>query len=474
MHAAHTAETEQATRDTEDCASTTSAPGDGFARKDAAPSTVGLVSGCRKEDFMSTASEFIKKYKLSPDEFTLEEQLPLFIEEMQRGLDGEDSSMLMIPTYLQPKEDLARDHKIICADMGGTNLRICAAHFAKNGEFIMSDVTRYIMPGVEEELDADTFFQTLAELIAPYCSISHDLVISFAYRTKVTPDIDGEIVEITKEVKVNGSPGKLIAKEMKAAFENLGIPDMNIIVINDSVAVSVAGRGDHLDEGYGTSTGTILGTGSNSCYVEDNANIHKVPDLPPGTMVINTEAGSYNLMPRGALDVEFDEATLNPGIGIAEKMTSGGYIGPFVELVLRRAAAEDVFSTKALEEMEPESLHTSDVDAFLRDGSGLIAEFMVNDEDEAAAREILQAIVDRAAKLVALQMAGCAIKGYKTNDRALLTIEGSMYTKMHGMREAVQGYLLPFLKQNGIEGTVVEPEHAVIKGCAIAGLSAWY
>lgn len=424
---------------------------------------------------MSTASEFVKKYRLSPEEFTLEEQLPIFLEEMKLGLEGQPSSMLMIPTYLQPKEDLARNHEIICADMGGTNLRICAAHFDEDGKFVISDMTRYIMPGVEEELDADTFFQTLAELIAPYCSISKDLVISFAYRTKVTPDIDGEIVEITKEVKVNGSPGKLIAKEMKAAFENLGIPGMNIIVINDSVAVSVSGRGEHLNEGFGTSTGTILGTGSNSCYVEANANITKVPDLPKGgTMVINTEAGSYNKMPRGELDIEFDEATLNPGIGISEKMTSGGYIGPFLELVLRRAAEEDVFQTKAILEMEPGQLTTADVDAYLRDGSGLIAEYMVDEKDDEAVRTILNAVIDRAAKLVALQMAGCAIKGYKTSDKALLTIEGSMYQKMHGMREAVQGYLLPFLEKNGISGTVVEPSHAVIKGCAIAGLSAWY
>lgn len=424
---------------------------------------------------MSTASEFISKYKLSPEEFTLEEQLPMFLEEMEKGLAGEDSSMLMIPTYLQPKEDLARDHEIICADMGGTNLRICAAHFNKDGEFVMSDVSRYIMPGVEEELDADTFFQTLATLIAPYCSISKDLVISFAYRTKVTPDIDGEIVEITKEVKVNGSPGKLIAKEMKAAFESIGIPDMNIIVINDSVAVSVAGRGDHLGEGFGTSTGTILGTGSNSCYIEENANITKVPGLPAdGTMVINTEAGSYNRMPRGELDILFDENTLNPGIGISEKMTSGGYIGPFTELALRTAAEEGVFNTDALQDMEEGSLTTADVDAFLRDGSGRLAQYMTNEEDAAAAREILQAIIDRAAKLVALQMAGCAVKGHKTNNRALLTIEGSMYTKMNGMREAVQGYLIPFLEKNGIEATVVEPSDAVMKGCAIAGLSAWY
>lgn len=424
---------------------------------------------------MSTAAEFIKKYKLSPDEFELEEQLPIFLNEMKRGLAGEDSSMLMIPTYLQPKEDLARNHPIVCADMGGTNLRICAAHYDDEGNFQTGEITRYVMPGVESELEAGEFFEQLAKYIAPYTDKSKDLVISFAYRTKVTPEIDGEIVEITKEVKVNGSPGLLIAQEMKKAFEKLGIPDMRIIVINDSVAVSVSGRGEHLGEGYGTSTGTILGTGSNSCYVEEDLNITKVPDLPPdSTMVINTEAGSYDKMPRGEIDIEFDKATLNPGIGVFEKMTSGGYIGPLCEMILRRAAKEGVLKSGPLTEIQEGTISTSDIDEFLRHGTGVVSEYMTDKEDADAANEILSSVIERAAKLLALQMAGCVIKGYKTNNRALMTIEGSMYNKMYGMREGLKEYLFPFLTKHGIDGTIVEPKLAVLKGCAIAGLSTWY
>lgn len=424
---------------------------------------------------MATATEFIKKYRLSPDEFTLDAQLPVFLEQMKLGLEGKPSSMLMIPTYLQPKEDLELDRPIICADMGGTNLRICLAHYDKNGKFVTGEIQKCTMPGVESELTAEEFFATLARLIKPFTEISKDLVVSFAYRTKVTPEIDGEIVEITKEVKVSGSPGRLIAKEMKEAFAELGVPDMRIIVINDSVAVSVSGRGEHLGEGFGTSTGTILGTGSNSCYIEKNANITKVPGLDPdGTMVINTEAGSYDKMPRGELDLKFDANTMNPGIGVFEKMTSGGYIGPLCELILKTAAEEDVFQTKALTEMRDGALTTADVDSFLRDGSGLIAQFLVDDKDNEACRDILQAVIHRAAKLLALQMGGCVIKGYKTNNRALMTIEGSMYEKMCGLKEALHEYLFPFLEANGIEGTIVEPELAVLKGCAIAGLSRWY
>ncbi len=42
-----------------------------------------------------------------------------------------------------------------------------------------------------------------------------------------------------------------------------------MIVINDSVASALSGMAEKNGAGYGAYTGTILGTGSNSCYVED-------------------------------------------------------------------------------------------------------------------------------------------------------------------------------------------------------------
>ena len=138
--------------------------------------------------------------------------------------------------------------------------------------------------------------------------------------------------------------------ELKASFEKLGIHGGRIVVINDSVATCLAGKAEKINEGYGSFTGTILGTGSNSCYMENIQNIAKLHGFSDdGVMVINTEAGNYSEIPRSDIDLAFDESMLNPGRGIFEKMASGGYLGGLCDFTLRAAGREGVFS----QEVEP-------------------------------------------------------------------------------------------------------------------------
>ncbi len=422
------------------------------------------------ESIVSKAGEFIKKHDMDYKGVLLEEQMPAYLDEMQKGLDGEKSSLLMLPSYLYIREEVALDKPVVCMDAGGTNLRIALAKFDPLGVFGMEDMERKQMPGVEEELSAQQFFDALAEDLRPYCEKAKDIVISFAYRAKTTEDIDCEIVDITKEVKVKGAEGMLLGVEITKSLEKMGVNGVRIIVINDSVATALAGKAERLNMGYGAFTGTILGTGSNSCYMESNAKIGKLRGYDKdGVMVVNTEAGSYNRLPLTDIDKAFDATTQHPGVGVAEKMTSGGYLGALSKFTLGRAAEESVFATKAVKEIE--KLRTADVSEYLRDGSGIVEEYMVNEEDEANARELLENIVLRAARVAALQMAAVVEKSYKTNKKVCLAIEGTTYEKMYGLKDELNVVLLEYLHGKGYEADIVSVEHAVLKGCAIAGLS---
>ncbi|MBD5559670.1 MAG: hypothetical protein HDQ87_04840 [Clostridia bacterium] len=417
---------------------------------------------------MSKAREFIERHRLEADRIRIDEQIGRYLEEMDRGLAGEDSCLLMIPTFLSPRRDLPRNEPILCVDAGGTNLRICTAYFDDEGKFCHSDIAKYIMPGVEKELDADEYFTLVADFVRPYLADSRNICISFAYRTKVTDKIDAEIIELTKEVNVRNPEGRLLGAEVVAALRHMGEDNVRAIVINDTVAGSLSGRSDF--PGYGGYTGTVLGTGSNSCYSESYANIKKIPNLPAeGEMVINTEAGSYDKMPRTDIDIAFDATTKNPGIGIAEKMTSGAYLGPLCGFTLRVAGAEGVFTTKAIEHLH--HLKSRAASEFLNYDEGAIEEFLLNEEDERAAREILLEIADRAARLVALQMAACVMKSVRSSDDMLMTMEGSTYEKFYGLKDGIHHHLFSYLESQGIKGRIETPEYVVLKGCLIAGLS---
>jgi len=421
---------------------------------------------------MSTASEFIKKHKLEYSRIVLETEMEKYLDEMKRGLSGLPSSLLMVPTYISAGNTVTRNRKVVCVDAGGTNLRVTTAYMDEEGNFQAERIARHMIPGLDDELVGREFFDALAEIIAPYAYEVREIVISFAFRTRITEDIDAELMALTKEIKVKGVEGKLLGAELSASLARMGIERCKVIVINDTVGTALAGIA-HAPEGkYGTFTGTIIGTGNNSCYIESNSNITKLCDLgldPKGVMAINTEAGSYDKLPRSDIDEAFDAATMTPGIGVSEKMVSGAYLGPLCLRVLRTAAAEGVFSSRKIEEME--FLATASVSSFLLSKKGILANYFQEDADKDNAWELLENMVKRGARVAALQMAAMVMKAHRTNHKVYMTVEGTTYEKLHGLKEEISCVLLEYLEGQGIEAELGCVDDAVLKGCAIAGLS---
>ncbi|HBU12630.1 MAG TPA: hypothetical protein DEB31_07880 [Clostridiales bacterium] len=77
----------------------------------------------------------------------------------------------------------------------------------------------------------------------------------------------------------------------------------------------------------------------------------------------------------------------------------------------------------------------------------------------------------RAARVAALQMAAIAEKAYKANKKLCMVLEGTTYQKMPGLKEELHKVLLEYLESRGYQADIISVEHAVLKGCAIAGLS---
>ena len=416
------------------------------------------------------ALDFLKKHTMCYQDIEIADWMEDFISEMQAGLAGAKSSLLMLPSYVNTCGTVQRERPVVVVDAGGTNLRFALIEFGKDGECrFLSEIKKMKMPGAGETITADEFFDRLAGYILPYLKSSNDVVISFAYPMETLPNLDGKVVRMVKEVSITGMEGQLIGKRTGQALMAKGADAMRFVVLNDSVATSLAGMAEKLDEGYGSFTGTILGTGNNSCYIELNKKITKIKGLPQkGTMMINTEAGAYGRAPRTDIDFSFDATLKEPGDHVCEKMVSGAYLGPLCEFTLKTAAAEGVFGPH-MQKMK--GITSEDADRFLRQGQGRIAEYCLLPQDVENAFVIVENIVLRAARFCALQMAAMAVKCKKTNsNKVCMTAEGSTYYKLFGMREEVERTLIPYLKSQNIEAHVIEVENAVLKGCAIAGL----
>ncbi len=414
--------------------------------------------------------EFIKRHGMEYRYIRIDELLDAYLDEMQRGLDGKSSSLLMLPSYVNTAGSVQRGRPVVAVDAGGTNLRIALIEFDDFGECVfLNEIIKLKMPGVGEVIDADAFFDRLSGWLLPYMKKASDVAVSFAYPTEILPNLDGRIVRMVKEVSISGMEGQLLGRRLEQTLMSKGARSCRVVVTNDAVASALAGMAERPGEGYGSFIGVILGTGNNGCYIEKNAKIGKLIGLPrQGTMMINTEGGGYALAPRSELDIAFDSTTNDPGYHICEKMVSGAYIGPLCEFLLKKAAEEKVFGPYMQKLC---NITSADADKFLRDGDGKIAESCMMPGDMENAYAIVENTVLRSARLCALQMAAMAVKSEKKgSNRVCITAEGSTYYKMFGLQEEVLRTLHPCMEALGLSADVLDVENAVLKGCAIAGL----
>ena len=260
---------------------------------------------------------------------------------------------------------------------------------------------------------------------------------------------------------------------------NLQTPE-KVVLLNDTVATLLAGV-NYQNRVFDSYIGFILGTGTNTAYIESNANITKLSGLDPDqTQIINMESGAMKLAKRGELDVEFDATTNNPGVHSFEKMISGAYLGPLGLFTLKRACKADLFSTAvagAISEME--ELDTRLANDFLHYpfGDNPLAQAcgQGTDEDVKIAYWILNRLVERAAKFAAINLSAAAIKSGKgTNPVRPICIlaEGTTLYHMKTLRTRIQFYLKQYLEDHrDIYVEIVSIDNATLLGAAIAGLT---
>lgn len=406
--------------------------------------------------------DFLTAHNMDTARFSFAQLVDEYIEEMTRGLVGEDSSLQMEPSYVCLGA-VKKNTPVCVIDAGGTNLRIASAQFDDAGAFtFLTQPDKTDMLGSKTPITAEEFFRTLAQMMLPHMQHTSHAVLSFAFPAQNLPNLDARVIFLDKEVVVHGINGMLLAENLEKALAEQGVRDPKVIVINDSVATCLSGMAERLADGFDTYTGTILGTGNNSCYVEQIKNIKKIPPAD-GEMIINTEAGGFAKAPKSDIDLAFDAGLHDPGKQTGEKQVSGAYLGPLCAFTLQTAAKEGVFTQTG----DLSAISTLDVDNFLRSRSGALAEVCAADELDCV-YEIVCAVVARAALFAAVQMAAIAKKaGAK---RVCMTVEGSTYYKLYQFKQRIDDTIHAYFKPLGIEAEMIEVDAAVLKGCAIAGL----
>jgi hexokinase len=405
---------------------------------------------------------FLRSREMDFEDIDIPACVEVFTEEMQNGLRGKPSSLEMIPTYIEVEKEIPSEKSVIALDAGGTNFRVATLSFDAEKRPIIENYEKQSMPGIHSPVTKSEFFETIARYIEHVVDKSDSIGFCFSYPTEILPNKDGKTIQFSKEIKAGQVIGELLGENLISTLRRMGKnAGHRVVILNDTVATLLAGRSAFQKRTFDSFIGFILGTGTNSAYVEKNSAIQKIACLDPEkTQVVNTEFGGFGKAPRGSIDIAYDSSMQNPG----EYTFEGG-----------------LFSMEIKERLgELRTLDTKEVGEYMLDpGSGrtLISKVLERGtaQESQTACLIIDRLIERAAKLSAVALSSVVLQSGKGKDPlhpVCITADGSAFYGLKSLRERVQFYMKDFLmNKKGRYYEFVKVENAPLIGAAIAGLT---
>ncbi len=400
--------------------------------------------------------------------------------EMDKGLAGENSSLPMIPTYIKCSPQIHCNKKVVALDAGGSNLRAALVHFNDKGKPVIAKFRKTTMPGRKREVSKAEFYSLLVGHFAEFAGQAGSIGLCFSYPSEITPDRDAIPTECTKEVKAPGILGESIISNIRETLAHNGLKsDHSVVVINDTPATLLAGTSSSPEKHYSDYIGFVLGTGMNGCYQESR--IPKINWTGHFAQLINTECGSFSIFPRGSVDKKLDVYTAAPGKYLFEKVISGGYFGAYCRVVIMDAVQQGLFSLPASARLVSiSSLQTKEVNSYLHNPQDIDNPLTAaladsSDEDQTTLFELLDTLLERAAKLTACCISALVLRndgGRNPLHPVCVTIDGTTFYRYYRFQSRVESYLNSYLlKKKERYYEIKKVTEAPLIGAAIAALT---
>ncbi len=388
------------------------------------------------------AIDFLERHGMSPERIEPSHWAPIMRDNMERGLGGDESALPMIPTYLKMEGAVPRDRRAIVIDAGGTNFRSALAGFAEEG-FAAEELSKCSMPGIKQPATWEEFISFVADRIMPLTDRADCIGFCFSYSADITPQIDGRVIRIDKEVVVEGSAGKLVGASLLEELGRRGITGKKIVILNDTAAVLLGGSAELDKSRYGGFIGQVSGTGTNTCCVLSASRITKLGRTDDTGIIVNLESGLYDELPRGDFDLALDAASHNPGLKLFEKMTAGVYLGELCRLMLRAAADEGLLTAETAAYVRNlGSIDSAVIDAWAS-GENL-GDFCGSEEDREFVKTLSLAMFERSARCMCTNLAAIMLltgEGNEENRPVCICAEGSLVQKGRHYRPVLERLL---------------------------------
>ncbi|MCA9396855.1 MAG: hypothetical protein KC649_06765, partial [Candidatus Omnitrophica bacterium] len=371
------------------------------------------------------------------------------LDEMQKGLKGDGSSLKMIGSTVR-KPTGKETGEVLSYDFGGTNAR--ALKVRLNGNGILNDEDIQLN---EKNIPESLKTSTVGELYDFIAGQIEDLgldpeqayYLGFSFAFPV--DENGNLIRWVKEFDIPELVGKSVTQPLYEALARRGITNITLVgPVNDTVSTLAASS-------YGNtaaSLGVIAGTG------------HNIAAWVDGTAV-NFESGAFDAFLTSSMNTEtdidrmIDANSENTGINRFEKMMSGKYFGEIVRLNLQQLASEGkIFGgvlPKGLSDLW--SLETVDASVIFAgdqtDDLKNIREYLTDKgvvsvtlQDAELVRDLTVLLAERSARLLAAMIsAGIYLNDPFVQEEHFVAIDGSLYEKFPSYRIYLERALIDIM-----------------------------
>lgn len=359
----------------------------------------------------------------------------LFKETMEKSLKGETTCLKMLPSFIG-KPTGKEQGTFMTMDMGGTNLR-CTKFKIKDGNFETLVEKKVKLVNKEKgydltksNTDAKQLFGFMADCMAEIVEPGESMYLgnTFSFPCRQEGINEAYLIYWTKEITTSGVEGQNINKLLADALNEKNIKIEPVVVLNDTVGTLLVAMYSHQD----ADIGSIMGTGHNTCYLENNHPING------GKMIVNIESGNYNVgLPITKYDESIDKNSQMPGAQMLEKMVSGYYMGSIV-----REACLDLYNQKALfsdagadaETFFNQSFNALMVENFILYPSKTAEQYGCSMTDAETIKQVSEAVLRRTVRLVATSHLGILFhqenNGTAVKNKHVIAIDGTIYEKM--------------------------------------------
>ncbi|ORX92054.1 hypothetical protein K493DRAFT_316823 [Basidiobolus meristosporus CBS 931.73] len=405
----------------------------------------------------------------------------------------------MIPSFITDRATGDEVGQFLALDLGGTNLRVCLVTLKGQGQIALKQ-HKFNIPNSLKTGDHKELFQTMAQNVELFLGqISNQIDVdgkplplgfTFSYPIDQTAIDSGKLVRWNKGFDIPGAVGRDVVQLLQYALDNLGLNVKVVAILNDTVGTLLASS----YQDRNSVMGVILGTGSNTAFIEKTRNITKMDlsHIKSDDMIVNIEWGAFDnervSLPCTMFDNHLDRESISPGSQIFEKMISGEYLGTLVQLVLfnliDRRLIFDGRSSKMLN--TPFSFETSymstiesDTTENLTDTKSVLENSLdINDStltDRQMLKRICHMIGRRAARLAGAGLAAVVSARQDLLEQSVtIGIDGSLFEFYPGfegnLTEAMRELLGSDIVENHIKLTMAKDGSGV--GAALAAMVA--